>query len=73
MIISGLGGLFVGLALAEKLGLPLIQAYLYPFTPTREFPGVLTPLPQWRLTAWANRLVAPPGAADDVAGDPPGR
>ena len=56
LIISGLGGLFVGLALAEKLGLPLIQAYLYPFTPTREFPGVLTPLPQWRLTAWANPL-----------------
>jgi sterol 3beta-glucosyltransferase len=55
LIISGLGGLFVGLALAEKLGLPLIQAYLYPFTPTREFPGVLTPLPQGRLTAWANR------------------
>ena len=56
LIISGLGGLFVGLALAEKLGLPLIQAYLYPFTPTREFPGVLTPLPQWRLTTWANPL-----------------
>ena len=56
LIISGLGGLFVGLALAEKLGLPLIQAYLYPFTPTREFPCVLTPLPQWRLTTWANPL-----------------
>ncbi len=56
LIISGLGGLFVGLALAEKLAVPLIQAYLYPFTPTRGFPGVLTPLPQTRVTAWANRL-----------------
>ncbi len=56
LIISGLGGLFVGLALAEKLNLPLIKAYLYPFAPTREFPGVLTPLPQTRLTTWANPL-----------------
>jgi sterol 3beta-glucosyltransferase len=56
LIISGLGGLFVGLALAEKLGVPLIQAYLYPFTPTRQFPGVLTPLPQTPLTAWLNRM-----------------
>jgi sterol 3beta-glucosyltransferase len=55
-IISGLGGLFVGLALSEKLGIPFVPAYLYPFTPTREFPSVLTPLPQTRLTSWANRL-----------------
>jgi sterol 3beta-glucosyltransferase len=56
LIIAGLGGLFVGHALSEKLGLPIIQAFVYPFTPTREFPGVLTPLPQSRLTAWANGL-----------------
>ena len=56
LIISGLGGLFVGLALAEKLDIPLLKAYLYPFTPTVEFPGVLTPLPQTRLTSWANPL-----------------
>jgi len=55
-IIGGLGGLFVGLALSEKLGIPFVPAYLYPFTPTREFPSVLTPLPQTRLTSWANRL-----------------
>ncbi|MBL8057868.1 MAG: glycosyltransferase family 1 protein [Anaerolineales bacterium] len=54
LLVAGLGGLFVGMALAEKLGLPLVQAYLYPFTPTREFPSILTPLPQTPLTAWAN-------------------
>jgi sterol 3beta-glucosyltransferase len=55
-IISGLGGLFVGLALSEKLGIPFVPAYLYPFTPTREFPSVLTPLPQSRVTSWINKL-----------------
>ncbi len=54
LLIGGLGGLSVGVALAEKLGVPFIQAYLMPFSPTREFPSVLTPLPQSRLTAWAN-------------------
>ena len=54
LLIGGLGGLSVGVALAEKLGVPFIQAYLMPFSPTREFPSVLTPVPQSRLTAWAN-------------------
>jgi len=56
LIIGGLGGLFVGLALSEKLGIPFIPAYLYPFTPTRELPSVLSPSPQTRLPAWANSL-----------------
>jgi len=43
MVLAGMGGLFIGLALAEKLGLPLVQAYVVPFTPTREFSSVLTP------------------------------
>jgi len=54
LILSGLGGLFVGQALAEKLAIPFVQAHLYPFTPTREFPGVLTPVPQIPLMSWAN-------------------
>ena len=54
LILSGLGGLFVGQALAEKLAIPFVQAHLYPFTPTREFPGVLTPVPQTPLMSWAN-------------------
>lgn len=56
LIVGGLAGLFVGLALSEKLDIPFVQAYLYPFTPTRALPSVLTPLPQTRLTAWANGL-----------------
>jgi UDP:flavonoid glycosyltransferase YjiC (YdhE family) len=54
LLVGGLGGLFMGVALSEKTGVPFVPAYLYPFTPTREFPGVLTPLPRSRLTAWAN-------------------
>jgi UDP:flavonoid glycosyltransferase YjiC (YdhE family) len=56
LIIGGLGGLFVGLALAEKVGVPFLQAYLVPFTPTRAFPSALMPLPQTPLTTWANGL-----------------
>ena len=56
LIIGGLGGLFVGLALSEKLGIPFVQALYFPFTPTREFPNALVPLPQRRLSAWVNRL-----------------
>ncbi|RPI97301.1 MAG: glycosyltransferase [Chloroflexi bacterium] len=56
LLLGGLGGIFVGLALSEKLGIPVVQAHLYPLTPTREFPSVLTPLPQARMTRWANDL-----------------
>ena len=56
LIVAGIGGLFVGLALSEKLGIPLIQAYYFPFTPTREFPNALVPLPRMRLPAWVNLL-----------------
>ncbi len=43
LIIAGIGGLFMGVALAEKLRLPLVQAHYVPFTPTKEFPGALFP------------------------------
>jgi len=56
LIIAGLGGLFVGLAISEKLDTPLMQAYYFPFTPTHEFPNALAPLPPGRLPAWVNRL-----------------
>jgi len=56
LILAGLGGLFVGLALSEKLGIPFIQAHYFPFTPTREFPNALAPLPPGHLPAWINRL-----------------
>ena len=56
VLVGGLGGLFVGLALSEKLGIPFVQAYLTPLTPTRAFPGVLMPAAPLPLPAWANGL-----------------
>jgi len=56
VIIAGLGGLFVGQAMSEKLGIAFVPAYLYPFTPTRAFGSVLSPLPLTRLPGWAIRL-----------------
>jgi len=55
-LVAGLGGLFVGLALAEKLNLTLVQAYNIPFTPTRAFPGALFPKAISRLGGAANLL-----------------
>ncbi len=56
LLISGVGGLNLAIGLAEKLGLPLLQAYVFPFTPTRAFPGVLFPPAIARLGGVANRL-----------------
>jgi UDP:flavonoid glycosyltransferase YjiC (YdhE family) len=56
LIVAGLGGLFVAVALSDKLGIPTVPAYLYPFTPTRDFPAVLSPSPRTGLPPWANRL-----------------
>lgn len=43
LLITALGGVFSGAAIAEKLNLPLLQAYLVPMTPTRDFHSVLLP------------------------------
>lgn len=57
LILAGFAGLSTGMALAEKLGIPFLQAHLMPFTPTSEFPSVLTPqIPQTQLTKWVNGL-----------------
>jgi len=56
LLIGGFGGLFIGLALAEKLKLPLLQAHYVPFTPTREFPGALFPQSIAKLGGAANKL-----------------
>jgi UDP:flavonoid glycosyltransferase YjiC (YdhE family) len=56
LIMGGIGGLFIGLALAEKLDVPFMQAHLVPFTPTGEFPGVLLPVSLPRLGGGFNRL-----------------
>ena len=56
LLMAGLGGLFVALALAEKLDRPLVQAHYCPFTPTAAFPGALVPPGVARLGGLANRL-----------------
>jgi UDP:flavonoid glycosyltransferase YjiC (YdhE family) len=43
LLIASLGGIFIGVALAEKLDIPLLQSHLAPFTPTRTFPSALLP------------------------------
>jgi UDP:flavonoid glycosyltransferase YjiC (YdhE family) len=43
LLIASMGGIFIGIALAEKLGIPLLQTHLIPFTPTRTFPSALIP------------------------------
>ena len=56
MVLSGIGGLFMGTAIAEKLGIPLVQAYVFPFTPTREFSSVLTPKLPTVLNRFSHQL-----------------
>jgi len=56
MVLAGMGGLSLGLSLAEKLGIPLLQAYVVPFTPTKAFPSVLLPKSLFRLGSSFNRL-----------------
>ena len=55
-ILAGFGGLLIGYSLAEKLGLPLIQAYNVPLTPTSAFPGALVPVPPLVPAGLGNRL-----------------
>ena len=43
LLIASSVGLTVGVPVAEKLHLPLIQAHVFPTTPTRAFPSVLLP------------------------------
>ena len=64
LMLGGLGGLFVGVAIAEKLRLPFIPAYYAPFTPTRAYPSFLVPKSPPLLSGSFNRLsyhVSAPG------------
>lgn len=49
LLVGGIGGIFIGTALAQKLGIPFLQAYLLPFTPTAAFPAVILPQSLSRL------------------------
>ncbi|MEA5466441.1 glycosyltransferase [Leptothoe sp. PORK10 BA2] len=56
LLVAGVGGLFLGVALAEKLNLPLLQAYIFPFTPTKAFPAPLFPQSIAKLGGVVNQL-----------------
>ncbi|MDZ4768971.1 MAG: glycosyltransferase [Chloroflexota bacterium] len=43
LIVTGMGGMGGTFSIAEKLAIPVIQAYVFPITPTRAFPSPLTP------------------------------
>ncbi len=57
VITGGVGGMVVGLSVAEKLGTPFIQTHLQPISaPTDAYPGVLLPgTPRW-LGGWGMRM-----------------
>jgi sterol 3beta-glucosyltransferase len=56
LILGGMAGVYIGVSIAEKLGLPFLQAYLVPFTPTQAFPSVLLPRQPIRLIGFLNRF-----------------
>ena len=56
LLLAGFGGMFVGLALSQKLGIPLIQAHVFPFTPTGDFASVLLPQGIAKLGGFFNRI-----------------
>jgi UDP:flavonoid glycosyltransferase YjiC (YdhE family) len=56
LVMGGLSGMFIAAAVAEKMGLPMVQAHNVPFTPTRAFPGALMPAPPGWVGHALNRL-----------------
>lgn len=57
VIAGGIGGMVVGVGVAEKLGVPFIEAHLQPVgCPTDRYPGALFPnTPTW-LGGWGRRM-----------------
>lgn len=57
LVAGGIGGMVVGLSVAEKLGVPFVEAHLQPIgAPTDAYPGVLAAgIPSW-LGGWGRRL-----------------
>ncbi|WP_027481346.1 glycosyltransferase, partial [Deinococcus pimensis] len=56
VLLAGIGGLNLARALSEKLNVPLVEAHVVPFTPTRAFPGALFPGGLARLGGSVNLL-----------------
>jgi UDP:flavonoid glycosyltransferase YjiC (YdhE family) len=86
MVVGGFGGIITGQPVAEKLGLPFVQAWLVPFLPTRAFPAVSFPFLRnwlggrlnrlshvmgWRLLAWPMQRASVNRARRTVLNLPP--
>jgi sterol 3beta-glucosyltransferase len=56
LLMAGVGGLYLAISLAEKLRIPFLQAYIFPFTPTKAFPAILLPQGISKLGGTVNRL-----------------
>ncbi|MCJ7471190.1 MAG: glycosyltransferase [Actinobacteria bacterium] len=56
LILSGIGGLFIGYSIAEKLDIPFLQAYYIPFTPTKAYPSFLFSKLPFKLGGIINRF-----------------
>jgi sterol 3beta-glucosyltransferase len=56
LLIAGVGGLYLAISLAEKLQIPCLPAYIFPFTPTKAFPAILLSPSISRLGGTVNRL-----------------
>ncbi len=86
IVMGGFGGVIAGQPVAEKLGIPFVQAWLVPFLPTRAFPAVTFPMIRswlggrlnrlshvlgWRLLAWPMQRASVNIARRTVLGLPP--
>ena len=57
VVTGGIGGMVIGLSVAEKVGARFVESHLQPIgAPTDAYPGVLLPgVPRW-LGAWGRRM-----------------
>ncbi len=56
LLIGGVGGQTIMQGLAEKLRIPMLEAYVFPYTPTKAFPAVLFPPALSKLGGLVNWL-----------------
>jgi len=86
LVMGGLGGVIAGQPVAEKLGIPFVQAWLVPFTPTRAYPAAsfsaiggwlggrlnrLSHIVGWQWLAWPIHRAAVNRARRAMLGLPP--
>ena len=55
LLVLGGPGYFAGTSIAEKLGIPQVEAYVQPLTPTKGFPSPMMPALPWHW-GWYNKM-----------------